>query len=88
MPVTVKVEKLNPVVTVLYYDTIQLDHTGQEETAVRFVINNDGTIEDVNTRAKSLVKLSRKGPTTPQESDLIPNHSDGTSSGRGIVLER
>ena len=88
VPVTVKVEKLNPIVTVLYYDTIQLDHTGQEETAVRFVIRNDGTIVDVNTRAKSLVKLSRKGPTIPQDPDLSPNHSDGASSGRGIVLER
>ena len=88
VPVTVKVEKLNPIVTVLYYDTIQLDHTGQEETAVRFVIRNDGTIVDVNTRAKSLVKLSRKGPTIPQDPGLSPNHPDGASSGRGIVLER
>lgn len=59
VPVSVKVEKINPTVEVVHYDTIQLDHTGQERTAVRFKINADGKVVDVNHREKSLIELTR-----------------------------
>jgi len=44
--ITVKVEKINPVVEVIHYDKIILDHAGQERTAVRFRIAQDGKVTD------------------------------------------
>ena len=41
VPVAVKVEKLNPTVQVVYYDTIMLERM-VERTAVRFTINDSG----------------------------------------------
>ena len=59
VPVSVKVEKVNPAVAVVYYDTINVDHAGQELTAVRFRIADDGSVLDVNRRDKSLIQLTR-----------------------------
>ena len=59
VPVSVKVEKINPVVQVIYYDTLTLDHGGQEKTAVRFRLADNGNVIDVNHRAKSLIQLTR-----------------------------
>ncbi len=56
---SVKVEKINPTVEVIYYDTINLDHAGQEATAVRFRVADDGSVTDVNRRPKSLIQLTR-----------------------------
>ena len=42
VPVTVKIEKVNPHVEVVSYDTMMLDHMGQEKTAVRFKIADNG----------------------------------------------
>jgi hypothetical protein len=60
VPVTVKVEKINPRLEVIYYGTIELDHRGQEETAVRFTLDAEGNVSDVNSRFKSLVQGVRK----------------------------
>lgn len=60
VPVEIKVEKLNPEVTLVFYTTLRLDHKGQELTAVRFTMDEDGLIADVNRRPKTLVR-SRKG---------------------------
>jgi hypothetical protein len=59
VPVSVKVEKLNPTVQVVYYDTIMLERAGVERTAVRFTINDSGAIVDVNSQAKSLLQTLR-----------------------------
>ncbi|HKD25490.1 MAG TPA: hypothetical protein VKC66_06190, partial [Xanthobacteraceae bacterium] len=59
VPVSVKIEKVNPAVEVVYYDTIMLDHMGQEKTAARFRIAEDGKVLDVNHRDKSLIQLTR-----------------------------
>jgi len=59
VPVAVKVEKVNPAVEVVHYDTISLDHTGHERTAVRFRIADNGNVVDVNHREKSLIQLTR-----------------------------
>jgi hypothetical protein len=59
VPVTVKVEKVNPTVQVISYDTLTLDHTGQETTAVRFRVADNGDVVDVNHRQKSLIQLTR-----------------------------
>lgn len=59
VPVNVKVEKINPRVTVAFYGVLELDRTGLEKTAVRFTVTADGEIVNVNSREKSLVRLSR-----------------------------
>jgi hypothetical protein len=59
VPVAVKVEKVNPAVEVVHYDTQLLDHTGHERTAVRFRIVDSGKVVDVNHREKSLIQLTR-----------------------------
>jgi hypothetical protein len=58
IPVQVKVEKLNPTVKVIYYQTLQLKGTGDEQTAVRFTLKGQDVL-DVNTTPKSLVELTR-----------------------------
>src|SRR6266699_5645296 len=59
VPVSVKIEKVNPTVEVVFYDTMMLDHMGQEKTAARFRIADNGNVLDVNHRAKSLIQLTR-----------------------------
>jgi hypothetical protein len=56
VPVSVKVEKLNPTVQVLHYDTIELDHGGMEATAVRFTLDQKGAVIDINRDQKSLLR--------------------------------
>lgn len=58
LPVTVKVEKLNPVVKVIFYDTIMMGGTGDEKTAVRFTIQGNDIV-DVNNHPRELVALTR-----------------------------
>jgi hypothetical protein len=59
-PVSVKVEKLNPTASVVYYGTQEFDHKGQEETFVRFTLDPDGKVNDVNTGPSlSLVRAVR-----------------------------
>jgi hypothetical protein len=61
VPVTVKVEKLNPKVLVVHYDTIELDHGGEERTAVRFVLDKAGDVTEVSHDQTSLVQtLNRR----------------------------
>ena len=57
--VSVKVEKINPTLQVIHYDTLTLAQTGQEKTAVRFRVAADGSVSDINTRPKSLIELTR-----------------------------
>ena len=59
VPVTVKIEKVNPHVEVVSYDTVMLEHMGQEKTAARFKIAANGDILDVSHRDKSLIQLTR-----------------------------
>lgn len=58
LPVQVKVEKLNPTVKVIFYDTLQLTGTGDEVTAVRFTLQGADVVNVTNT-PKSLVELTR-----------------------------
>jgi hypothetical protein len=59
VPVSVKIEKVNPTVEVVYYDTLTLNHMGEEKTAARFRIADNGNVLDVNHREKSLIQLTR-----------------------------
>ena len=61
VPVSVKVEKLNPTASVVFYGTYDFDHKGQEETFVRFTLDAEGKVSDVNTeRPTSLVRAVRR----------------------------
>jgi hypothetical protein len=58
LPVQVKVEKVNPTVKVIYYQTLALKGTGDEQTAVRFTLQGQDVV-NVNSAPKSLVELTR-----------------------------
>jgi hypothetical protein len=58
LPVSVKVEKLNPSVKVIFYQTLELTGTGDEQTAVRFTLDGNEVV-NVNNVPKSLVELTR-----------------------------
>jgi hypothetical protein len=57
VPVTVRVDRVNPVLEVMYYDSLTLEKRGDEKTALRFRINEDGSISGINQLAKSLVSF-------------------------------
>lgn len=52
-PVTVQVDKINPF-TLVMIKTVELTHTGDEKTVLRFVVNEDGEVTDINYLAKNL----------------------------------
>lgn len=64
LPVQVKVEKLNPTVEVVFYQTLELRGTGDEETAVRFTLEG-GEVVSVTNEPRSLVELTRSGGKGP-----------------------
>ena len=54
---TVEVAKINPAVEIVYYGETVLKEKGVEETAVRFSIVEDGSVNNVNTNKKSIIVL-------------------------------
>jgi hypothetical protein len=59
VPATIKVEKLNPKVEVVFYGEVVLARPSEERTAVRFSVRADGDVADVNQLPKALVPLRR-----------------------------
>jgi hypothetical protein len=59
VPVVVKVQKLNPTAQVIFDDKVVVDHTGDEKTAVRFRLDAEGKVIDVQRRPKSLLETFR-----------------------------
>jgi hypothetical protein len=57
--VNVKVQKLNPTAQVIFDNKLTLDHTGEEKTALRFWLNAEGKVIDVQQRQKSLLETFR-----------------------------
>ena len=55
VPVTVKVEKLNPEVELVYYGTHELAGTGTELTALRFVLDEIGNVARISRAPKPLL---------------------------------
>ena len=66
----VKVQKLNPIAQVIFDDHLTVDHTGDEKTAVRFTLDAQGKVTDVNRRQKSLMETFRAA--NRNGSDLDP----------------
>lgn len=54
VPVNVRVDKVNPQLEVIYYSSLTLDKIGDEKTAVRFTIGQDGRILNINSVEKLL----------------------------------
>ena len=55
LPVTVKVEKLNPTVELIYYGQHFLNGVGDEITALRFLVNGDKEVAEINQLPKKLL---------------------------------
>ena len=55
LPVTVKVEKLNPSVELVYYGEHFLNGVGDETTALRFYVDSQKNISDLNQIPKRLI---------------------------------
>ena len=56
---TVKVQKLNPIAQVIFDNNLTLDHSGDEKTALRFSLDTEGKVIDVQQRQKSLLETFR-----------------------------
>jgi hypothetical protein len=59
VPVNVKVQKLNPAAQVIFDNKVTVDHSGDEKTAVRFWVDAEGKVIDVQQRQKSLLETFR-----------------------------
>jgi hypothetical protein len=59
VPVHVKVQKLNPTAQVVFDNKLTLNHTGDERTAVRFRLDAEGKVVNVDQRPKSLLETFR-----------------------------
>jgi hypothetical protein len=59
-PVSVKVEKINPRVSVVSYRTVTLAAKDDEQTVVRFTIDADGKVTGTSERAVSLVRRATR----------------------------
>src|SRR6266568_3195606 len=57
--VSVKVQKLNPTAQVIFDNKLTLDRTGDEKTALRFWLDAEGKVIDVQQRQKSLLETFR-----------------------------
>jgi hypothetical protein len=55
----VKVQKLNPTSQVIFDNKLMLDHSGDEKTALRFRLDTEGKVIDVQQRPKSLLETFR-----------------------------
>jgi hypothetical protein len=66
VPATLKVEKLNPKVEIVFYGEIVLDRPSDERTAVRFSLRADGRVADVSQLPKALVPLRRTANAAEQ----------------------
>ncbi|HCC44608.1 MAG TPA: hypothetical protein DEQ32_09440 [Gammaproteobacteria bacterium] len=62
LPVTVKVEKLNPEVSLVHYGKIDLKGTGDEQTAVRFRLDSEGNVLGTNRLQKRLLTQALNKP--------------------------
>jgi hypothetical protein len=59
-PVSVKVEKINPRVTVVSYRTVTLVAKDDEQTAVRFTIDADGKVTGTSERPAGLARRATR----------------------------
>jgi hypothetical protein len=68
----VKVQKLNPTAQVIFDDKLMVDHTGDEQTAVRFALDAEGKVVDVHQRRKLLLQTTFTNSATRNGGDIDP----------------
>lgn len=56
--VTVSVVKVNPKAEVIFYGSVNLPSKGSERTAVRFSVDAEGAVSNINTLPKTIVQPS------------------------------
>jgi hypothetical protein len=71
VPVNVKVQKLNPTAQVIFDNQLMVDHSGDEKTALRFWLDAEGKVIDVQQRQKSLMETFRNN--SRNGADIDPN---------------
>ncbi|MES3009149.1 MAG: hypothetical protein V4738_00060 [Pseudomonadota bacterium] len=54
--VTVTVVKVNPRADIVYYGTVQIPAKGEERTLVRFTLDGQGEVVNINTLPKTIVQ--------------------------------
>jgi hypothetical protein len=72
VPVNVKVQKLNPTAQVIFDNKLTVDHTGDEQTAVRFALDAEGKVIDVHQRRKSLLQTTFTNTAGRNGADIDP----------------
>jgi hypothetical protein len=60
VPVNVYLAEVNPKLKVLHYATVTLDAEGDEVTAMRFTIDGNGKVGEINKLQKSIVKAAKQ----------------------------
>jgi len=55
----VRVVRVNPAAEVVFYKSIPLEKGGVEKTAVRFTMAKDGSLSNINTLSKKLVREAK-----------------------------
>lgn len=55
--VYVRLDKVNPVLEVIYYGTTKLEKRGDEKTALRFKVNADGNISNIHFTPRKIVQV-------------------------------
>jgi hypothetical protein len=68
VPATIKIEKLNPKVQLVFFGPLTLTAQGDEQTAARFSLTADGRVQDLNQLPKQLVPLRRIASAAPEPS--------------------
>jgi hypothetical protein len=69
VPATVRVEKLNPRVELIFHGEVTLNQRGDERTAVRFSMTPVGEVRDVNRLTKAIVPYRRRAARAPARGD-------------------
>tara|TARA_Y100001970_G_scaffold121071_1_gene150173 strand:- start:63691 stop:64305 length:615 start_codon:yes stop_codon:yes gene_type:complete len=61
LPVNIKIEKLNPSVQLIYYGDTELNGVGDEQTVIRFSVNEEEQIFNLNKTPKRLITRALSG---------------------------
>lgn len=56
--VTVKIEKVNPSLQLVYYDEVILERVDVEKTVLRFTLSGDGMFQNINHNPKALTNYN------------------------------
>jgi hypothetical protein len=85
VPVTVTVTKVNPELKIVYTGTVTLAAKDEEQTVVRFTLDKDGVIQNVDTRGgfTSLVRATRQPAVTPPANPGSPAAAPAAQPGGG-----